>query len=80
MREQNGFKLRGGNLKPTDLNKLFLSVDDIPFASRFVTVSYVAGFEIAVLVKTFSIGFRVLEITRNDSRSSDADLTVDSAA
>lgn len=77
MREQDGFELRGGNLKPADLDKLFLPVNDIPFASRLVTVSYVASFEIAVLVKTFSIGFRVLEITGNNSRSSNANLAAD---
>lgn len=78
MREQDGFELRGGNLKSADLDKLFLPVDDIPFASCFVTVPYVASFEIAVLVKAFGIGFWVLEITRNNGRSSDADFTADS--
>lgn len=78
MREQDCFELGGSNLKSSDLDKLFLPVDDIPFASRFVTVPYVARFEVAVLVKTFSIGFRVLEITRNNGRSSDADFTADS--
>jgi hypothetical protein len=78
MGEQDGFELRGGNLKPTNLDKLLLSVDNIPFACSFVTIPYVAGFKIAFLVIAFGIGFRVLKITRNDGRSSDADFTADS--
>lgn len=61
-------------MKTADFNKFLFTVNDVPFPGTFLTVTYVTSLEESIFIETIGVGVRVLKVTRNDSRASNANL------